>query len=84
MISRSTYISWVLMTIFCVNDFPTIFLLTQGGPQNATTSLIVLSYQYAFQNFQTGPGTAVAFIMTVVLVGVSVVLYQQIKKASVE
>ena len=84
MISRSTYISWVLMTIFCVNDFPTIFLLTQGGPQNATTSLIVLAYQYAFQNFQTGPGTAVAFIMTVVLVGVSVVLYQQIKKASVE
>ncbi|MGN6744261.1 MAG: carbohydrate ABC transporter permease [Amnibacterium sp.] len=83
-ISRSTYISWVLMTIFCVNDFPTIFLLTQGGPQNATTSLIVLAYQYAFQNFQTGPGTAVAFIMTVVLVGVSVVLYQQIKKANVE
>jgi multiple sugar transport system permease protein len=84
MISRSTYISWVLMTIFCVNDFPTIFLLTQGGPQNATTSLIVLAYQYAFQNFQTGPGTAVAFIMTIVLVGVSVVLYQQIKKVNIE
>ncbi|MDH2444795.1 sugar ABC transporter permease [Amnibacterium sp. CER49] len=84
MISRSTYISWVLMTIFCVNDFPTIFLLTQGGPQNATTSLIVLAYQYAFQNFATGPGTAVAFIMTVVLVIVSVVLYQQIKKVNIE
>ncbi len=83
-ISRTTFISWVLMTIFCVNDFPTIFLLTQGGPQNATTSLVVLAYQYAFQNFQTGPGTAVAFIMTVVLVLVSVGLYQQIKKASVE
>jgi multiple sugar transport system permease protein len=84
MISRSTYISWVLMTIFCVNDFPTIFLLTQGGPQNATTSLVVLAYQYAFQNFQTGPATAVAFIMTVVLVLVSVGLYQQIKKANIE
>jgi len=47
-ISRTTYISWVLMTIFCVNDFPTIFLLTQGGPSTgvtgATTSLIVLAY----------------------------------------
>jgi len=84
MTSRSTFISWVLMTIFCVNDFPTIFLLTQGGPQNATTSLIVLAYQYAFQNFATGPGTAVAFIMTVVLVIVSVVLYQQIKKVNIE
>lgn len=83
-ISRSTYISWILMTIFCVNDFPTIFLLTQGGPINATTSLIVLAYQDAFQNLQTGPGTAIAFIMTFVLVIVSVVLYRQIKKVNIE
>jgi multiple sugar transport system permease protein len=83
-ISRTTYISWVLMTIFCVNDFPTIFLLTQGGPVNATTSLIVLAYQYAFQNLQTGPATAVAFMMTAVLVIISTLLYQQIKKADVE
>ena len=84
MTSRSTFISWVLMTIFCVNDFPTIFLLTQGGPQNATTSLIVLAYQYAFQNQQTGPATAIAFMMTAVLVIVSTVLYQRIKKANIE
>jgi multiple sugar transport system permease protein len=83
-ISRTTYISWVLMTIFCVNDFPTIFLLTQGGPVNATTSLIVLAYQYAFQNLQTGPATAVAFLMTAVLVVISTVLYQQIKKVNIE
>ena len=38
LISRSTYISWILMTIFCVNDFPTIYLLTAGGPVDATTS----------------------------------------------
>ena len=44
MISRSTYISWILMTIFCVNDFPTIFLLTGGGPVDATTTLVVLAY----------------------------------------
>ncbi|MBW4042208.1 MAG: sugar ABC transporter permease [Acidobacteria bacterium] len=87
-ISRTTFISWVLMTIFCVNDFPTIFLLTQGGPSTgvtgATTSLIVLAYQDAFQNQQTGPATAIAFMMTAVLVIVSTVLYQRIKKASIE
>ena len=87
-VSRTTYISWVLMTIFCVNDFPTIFLLTQGGPSTgvtgATTSLIVRAYQDAFQNQQTGPATAIAFMMTTVLVIVSTVLYQQIKKANIE
>jgi multiple sugar transport system permease protein len=83
MISRSTYISWILMTIFCVNDFPTIFLLTGGGPVNATQSLVVLAYTTVFQNFQTGPGVAIAFVMTLVLIVISVVLYRQIRKVQI-
>lgn len=84
MIARSTYISWILMTIFCVNDFPTIYLLTGGGPVDATTSLVVLAYRSVFQDFQTGPGVAIAFLMTLTLVVVSVFLYRQIRKSSVE
>ncbi|TFD20090.1 carbohydrate ABC transporter permease [Cryobacterium sp. TMS1-13-1] len=84
LISRSTYISWILMTIFCVNDFPTIFLLTGGGPVNATTSLVVMAYKTVFLNFQTGPGVAIAFVMTLVLVVISVLLYRQIRKVDVE
>ncbi|WP_375400834.1 carbohydrate ABC transporter permease [uncultured Amnibacterium sp.] len=84
MIARSTYISWILMTIFSVNDFPTIFLLTGGGPVNATTSLIVLAYRTVFQDFQTGPGVAIAFLMTVVLVLISVFLFRQIQKVETE
>ena len=84
LIARSTYISWILMTIFCVNDFPTIYLLTGGGPVDATTSLTVLAYRTVFQDFQLGPGVAIAFVMTLALVVVSVVLYRQIRKSSVE
>jgi multiple sugar transport system permease protein len=84
LISRSTYISWILMTIFCVNDFPTVFLLTGGGPVNSTQTLVVLAYTTVFQNFQTGPGVAIAFLMTIVLVAVSVTLYRQIRKARIE
>lgn len=84
LIARSTYISWILMTIWCVNDFPTIYLLTGGGPVSATTTLVVLSYRTVFAQFQTGPGTAIAAIMTVTLVIISVVLYRQIRKANVE
>ena len=46
------------------------------------TSLVVLSYRTVFQNFQTGPGVAIAFLMTITLVIVSVVLFRQIKKAA--
>jgi len=84
LIARSTYISWILMTIFCVNDFPTIYLLTGGGPVNATTSLVVLAYRTVFQDFATGPGVAIAFLMTMTLVVISVILYRQIRKSSVE
>jgi multiple sugar transport system permease protein len=83
MISRSTYISWILMTIFCVNDFTTIFLLTGGGPVNATQSLVVLAYNTVFLNFDTGPGVAVAFLMTLVLIIISVVLFRQIRKVQI-
>ena len=84
LIARSTYISWILMTIFCVNDFPTIYLLTGGGPVDATTSLVVLAYRTVFQDFATGPGVAIAFLMTLTLVVISVLLYRQIRKSSVE
>ena len=83
LIARPTYISWILMTIFCVNDFPTIYLLTAGGPVSATTSLVVLAYRIVFQNFQVGLGVAIAFIMTITLVFVSLLLYRQIRKAHV-
>ena len=83
-ISRTTYISWILMTIFCVNDFPTIFLLTGGGPVQSTATLVVLAYTTVFQNYQTGPGVAIAFLMTIVLVIISVLLYRQIRKVNIE
>jgi multiple sugar transport system permease protein len=83
LIARSTYISWILMTIFVVNDFPTIYLLTGGGPQSSTTTLVVLAYRTVFENFQVGPGVAIAFLMTLVLVVIATFLYRQVKKAHI-
>ena len=83
-IARSTYIAWVLMFIFCVNDFPTIYLLTGGGPIGATTSLIVLAYQTAFQNFEVGLGVAIAFLMTAACAVLAAVLYRQIRKTAAQ
>ncbi|MFC4243151.1 carbohydrate ABC transporter permease [Gryllotalpicola reticulitermitis] len=84
LIARPTYISWILMVIFCINDFPIVYLLTGGGPIGSTNTLVVLAYQEVFSNFQTGPGVAIAFIMTIVAVIVSLVLFRQIRKADIE
>lgn len=80
LIARPTFISWILMLIFCVNDFPTVYLLTQGGPVNSTATLIVLAYTTVFVNFQPGPGVAIAFLMTLSLIVISVALFRQIRK----
>ena len=82
-IARSTYISWILMFIFCIGDFQSIYLLTGGGPVSATSTLVVLSYLTVFNNFQTGPGIAIGFMMTVVSVVVALGLFRQIRRVQV-
>lgn len=80
MIARPIYVCWILMAIFCVNDFASVYLLTAGGPVNSTTTLVVYAYRLAFQNNQIGYGVAVAFLMTAALTVVSVFLYRKIQK----
>jgi multiple sugar transport system permease protein len=82
MTARSTYISWILMAVFCINDFPTIYLLTKGGPLQATTSLIVLAFRTVFFDFLPGNGLAIAFFMTVIMIALSAVLLRQIRRSS--
>jgi multiple sugar transport system permease protein len=67
-------ISWLLMTIWSVNDFTTIWLLTQGGPVDSSENLIVLAFKYAFQVGSVGLGAAVAIIMMLIMLAVGIVL----------
>ncbi|MCZ4068879.1 sugar ABC transporter permease [Microbacterium sp. H37-C3] len=80
-IAKPIYISWVLAAIFTVNDFPTIYLLTGGGPVGATNTLVVFAYRLVFQDFRTGYGVAVAFLITIVIVAVSVYFFRRINRA---
>jgi multiple sugar transport system permease protein len=57
----------ILMTIWSVNDFETPYLLTGGGPSNATENLIVLTYRYTFRRNDVRMGTATAFVTLIIL-----------------
>ncbi len=57
----------ILMAIWSINDFETPFLLTGGGPANATENLILLSYRYTFGRNDVGRGSAIALLTLVVL-----------------
>lgn len=66
-------IAILLQAIWAFNDFPLTFVLTGGGPANATTPLILMAYREAFQRFNIGYGTALAVISMVLMLGLSVV-----------
>jgi multiple sugar transport system permease protein len=60
-------IATLLQAIWTFNDFALPFVLTGGGPANATTTISLLSYREAFQRFNIGYGTSLAVISTVLM-----------------
>lgn len=71
----------ILMTIWSINDFETPYLLTQGGPSNATENLILLSYRFTFGRNDVGRGSAVAILTLVVLMILSTIIMRQQREA---
>ncbi|MBC7236882.1 MAG: ABC transporter permease subunit [Chloroflexi bacterium] len=57
----------LLSTIWTFNSFGLIFLLTGGGPMDATKVYSILAYQYAITGMRYGPGIAVSMTMAPVL-----------------
>lgn len=63
----------LLSTIWTFNTFGLIFLLTGGGPMDATKLYSILSYNYAIGGHRYGPGIAVSMTMAPVL-GIFIVI----------
>jgi ABC-type sugar transport system permease subunit len=60
-------IATLLQSIWTFNDWALPFVLTGGGPANATTPLVLLAYREAFQRFNIGYGTSLAVISMVLM-----------------
>jgi len=72
-----SFVLWILMTIWSVNDFETPWLLTQGGPSNATENLSVLAYRYTFLLNNVGIGAAISFFTMLLLMVFAIVLLRR-------
>lgn len=56
-------VAQVLSWIATMNNFGTIYLMTTGGPLNATRVVGILVYERAFNQLDFGTGTAMALIL---------------------
>lgn len=68
MISPTTFFLVIMSTISSLQAYDQIQVLTQGGPAGATRTLLYYYYQEAFQNFNTGKASAVAVILVIITV----------------
>lgn len=66
----------VILLIQAFQVFDQIWVITKGGPANATQATVVYIYQQAFQYLNLGYGSALAFALFLVIVGFSALQFR--------
>ena len=79
-ISPTTFFLLVMMTINSLQAYDQIQILTQGGPAGSTRTLLYLYYQYAFEKYKTGEATAIAAVLMLLTIGLSVLQFAGSRK----
>jgi raffinose/stachyose/melibiose transport system permease protein len=70
---RSTILTSVYLSVLgSLTQFNLIWIMTRGGPVNASEVMATYMYRYAFIRFQLGYGSAVALVMLVICLVFSV------------
>lgn len=72
LLSPTTLFVVVIGVIQGFQVFNQVYILTQGGPLNATTVILYYIYQQAFVNFQGGQASAMSFILFIILLLLSI------------
>jgi raffinose/stachyose/melibiose transport system permease protein len=73
LIKPEIYVVLVTTTIAALKIFGQIFVLTRGGPGNATLVPSYFAYQNFFEKADVGYGSAISTVLTVIIVGLAVV-----------
>ncbi|HET9221937.1 MAG TPA: sugar ABC transporter permease, partial [Roseiflexaceae bacterium] len=64
--------------------FDTVYALTGGGPGRVTQVLSVYIYQLAFRDFDTGRGSALGYIMLIVIIALANLLIRLLNRTRAE
>ncbi len=73
LLRRTFALALILSVIGSYLGFDQFFIMTAGGPQNTTISVVYWIYKNSFTNFKLGYGASMSIVLLVVLVILSVI-----------
>lgn len=85
MLAPTTFFVVTTTTIQAMQVFEQIFILMNPpeGPGNSTISLVLYLYRSGFQNFQQGYASAIAWVLFIVIFGLTLLQFQRQRKSSI-
>lgn len=72
-----------VVIITCISSFQIfdlIYLMTQGGPLDSTNVLVYAIYKNAFEYFKIGQASAIAYVLFVIILALTLIQWQLRKK----
>ncbi|BBI35479.1 glycerol-3-phosphate ABC transporter permease [Cohnella abietis] len=75
LISPTTFFLLIILIRQSVQAYDQINVMTQGGPSGSTRTLLYMYYQSAFESYNIGEGSAVAIVLVIGCVLLSVVSF---------
>lgn len=76
LLTPTIFFNVVLNMIGSFQVFTQAFVLTGGGPNNATLTMVLLIYRKAFQNFSFGYASAIAWVLFVVILIFTLIVFR--------
>jgi multiple sugar transport system permease protein len=76
MISPAIFFNLIIGTIAALQSFTYFYILTDGGPDNATLTYMLYLYRQAFQFLNMGYGSAMAWLLFVYLTALTALVFR--------
>lgn len=80
MITPTLFFVGIMSFINGFQTFDSVYLLTQGGPEHSTELLVYWMFKNAFEFYKIGPASAIAYLLFLVILGLTVVQWQLRKR----
>lgn len=80
MISPSVFFLMIVEVIGSFNVFETIQILTRGGPQNSTNTIVFSLYQYGFKFYKIGYASTIGVVLLLIISVFTVIYFLLLSK----